>query len=366
MVSYQCQKCNKVFNRKSNYDYHIYKKKRPCSNGPAINLHNIEKKSAIKKKFQCTFCHKWYTRKDSLKRHQNSFCKVKISISNGTSEMHDNVVSDLSKVTKLDKFAQSKIKQTKYCPILATTKSAKLSSEIKTNSLFKCCFCGREFRHASSLSRHKKSRCPNRKIDDSNYLKEKIKNLEKELQKLKSNIPKKQIVINNNKNNSDNIINNTTNNTTNNNININLIAFGKEDLYEIDDKITIAILKKGYQSISNLIKYTHFNKNKPELHNVYISNIKNNYANIFDGQDWILQKKLEVINQLFDDSQCFLIDKYKELEDNLCEITKKKFGRFMNEDDDTVIDNLKNDIVLMLYNKRDIPINTKKKQSLLS
>jgi len=45
-------------------------------------------------------------------------------------------------------------------------------------------------------------------------------------------------------------------------------------------------------------------------------------------------------------------------------ITKIKFERFMNDNDEQTKNLLKQDIELLLYNKRNITINTKKLQQL--
>ncbi len=72
-------------------------------------------------------------------------------------------------------------------------------------------------------------------------------------------------------------------------------------------------------------------------------------------------KKDEVINQLFDDKQCFLINNYKDLKESLTNSARRKFERFLAETDDDIIKGLKNDIKMLLYNKQKIPLNTKKK-----
>ena len=51
---------------------------------------------------------------------------------------------------------------------------------------------------------------------------------------------------------------------------------------------------------------------------------------------------------------------FKELRKNLNKTTVKKYGRFMNEPDKDIIDGLKNEIKRLLYNKRDIPLKTRK------
>ena len=63
---------------------------------------------------------------------------------------------------------------------------------------------------------------------------------------------------------------------------------------------------------------------------------------------------------MFDDKQCFLLDMYKELKHTIPENARIKFERFMNENDPAVIKNLKYEIKQHLYNRKHIPISTKK------
>jgi hypothetical protein len=108
MVNHICQTCNKEFNRKSNYDYHINNKKKPCKvkhiNTPPTNTSNppilieivqntptlIEtlqvppkyKENSTKlvdnkkKELKCKHCLKIFSRTDSLERHLNGRCKI--------------------------------------------------------------------------------------------------------------------------------------------------------------------------------------------------------------------------------------------------------------------------------------------------
>lgn len=73
MVIYRCPLCYKSFNRKSSYDYHVYKRTVPCNNNNKLpdNLINSSKKISL----QCPQCDKVYSRRDNLKRHMDKFCK---------------------------------------------------------------------------------------------------------------------------------------------------------------------------------------------------------------------------------------------------------------------------------------------------
>src|SRR4029078_4997121 len=180
-----------------------------------------------------------------------------------------------------------------------------------------------------------------------------LKEQNKELKLLiKSNIGTTNNIKNNNQQN---------NNTTINNF--NLVAFGKEELENIvPDEICKKILFKGFEAIPGLIEYVHFNKEKPEYHNCFISNMRDKYAITYDGKNWNLTDANDVINTLRDDKQIFLENKFEEFYDSLEKTTQKKFKKFLAEKDtDIVINRYKESIRLLLYNKRGIVIKTKDK-----
>src|SRR5439155_11841978 len=98
-----------------------------------------------------------------------------------------------------------------------------------------------------------------------------------------------------------------------NNNNFNLVAFGKEELETIiSDAMSKKILFKGFKAVFNLIEYVHFNKNKPEYHNCYISNMRDKYGLIYDGKQWKLSEMEDIIDTLKEDKKLFLENKFEE------------------------------------------------------
>ena len=121
------------------------------------------------------------------------------------------------------------------------------------------------------------------------------------------------------------IINNTTNNdnSTNTNINNNITVkiknviypFGKEakNGFDLPNSEWIRIMNRGFVSPVELIISTHFNKDLPQYHNVYLPDPRNKYVKYFNGDRWIVDEKKTFIPQLLNDKVDIIIDKYEEL-----------------------------------------------------
>ena len=88
-------------------------------------------------------------------------------------------------------------------------------------------------------------------------------------------------------------INNQLNNTTNSNNNINsgniinntFVKFGELEYQKVLNNSQIKqILNKQYQSLEESIKQIHFNEELPEYSNIFITNMKDDLAYIFNGK----------------------------------------------------------------------------------
>jgi hypothetical protein len=182
--------------------------------------------------------------------------------------------------------------------------------ELKKKSSYNCSKCNKELSTRQSKWKHEKT-C--NKLDDKD-LKELVLNLTKEIEELKKNV---NITINND--------NSTTNNDNSININIileNLRPFGKENYDYIDQNSIKNILKPGRLIIYKFIKMIHFNINHPENWNYFISNLRGNKANVYNGKRFELEDKVESLRKLIYSKKEFLEVFIKEIED-LLEIDKE-------------------------------------------
>jgi uncharacterized C2H2 Zn-finger protein len=108
MVSYTCNKCESVFDHKGHYDRHINRKSScvtQCieitlkstqmhTNDTCKNSECIDKtsKSCTQKDLSCTYCNVIFTRKSSLLRHMNNYCKVKKTNNSKMEELYQGLL----------------------------------------------------------------------------------------------------------------------------------------------------------------------------------------------------------------------------------------------------------------------------------
>ena len=243
---------------------------------------------------------------------------------------------------------------------------------------FGCKYCNKNFTSQSNMYRHIRTVCKVKKATDQqkDEIYERLVRLEemnarvmeenkkyaKEIEKLKSNSQKMERVIKSNKttrniNNGVNI--NGHNVNINNGIinNVTLIAHGKEDVSKIDRSELIKVFGSGFNSTLKLTETMHFNPKYPEFHNVYISSMKNKYAMVYDGNDWTLVMKDDLIDRMYDNKRDYIEENFDEFLNSLTPSQNNALHRWMNAGDShPYIAKIKNEIKLLLYNKRKMAI----------
>jgi hypothetical protein len=130
------------------------------------------------------------------------------------------------------------------------------------------------------------------------------------------------------------LINNGTINNTNT---INIIKFGNEDLREIfTEKEILKILNHKKFSLEESIKAVHCNDTRPEYKNIYITNLRNDYAYTFDGNKFINVYKEQAISDLVNEHCDFIeetVETYKNKIPKDAYKILQKFIEQMNDED---------------------------------
>ena len=139
--------------------------------------------------------------------------------------------------------------------------------------------------------------------------------------------------------------------------NIKILAYNKTDMTHLKDKDYIKFLSHSNFCVPHMIKKLHFDPRKPENHNIYISNLKNNFVMVYNGDQWNIRDRNEVINDMIEDNTNILEDKIEDWLEKGKQYPQimKKFNRYLEKkENDVVLDKIKQEIKFILYNNRKI------------
>jgi hypothetical protein len=368
MKEYKCTYCNKIFDRKSNYEDHNNRKKscfdieknaeklqKNCrklqktaenevffaekrgfleekklnftekqlnfsekqpnftekqlifSNNPPENLINLncgiklnqistETLAYYMERYQCGYCLKHYTRKNTIKNHIKDSCKVKKEIE----KKRELIFEDL-KLKELEKENQ----------IL------KLKEEIKKE----------------------------------NY--EMKKDYEKKINKLEKKLEKQAKIINHNIDNTM-IIND-------NSQHLYLLNYNNENLSNLNENKVIANLNRGYQAPVEMTRLIHFDEEHPEHHNIYIPKINEKYAMVFKDDVWKLMDKNVLVDDIFENKKDYIIENLEKFIKRIDPKRLKSLKLFLNSEEYEIgIINTKENIKNLLYENRHLAMERKK------
>lgn len=164
---------------------------------------------------------------------------------------------------------------------------------LKIQKKYKCLICNNLFASSQSKYNHSK-RCKIKQLqsikkNEMSELKETVSELKEEISLLTKQLGGKlnnNIIYN---------INNYINNGT-----IYVEAFGNENKHPMQKDIFLYIASKQYSALNASITYTHLNDDRPELHNIIITDLNDDYAYIFDGTKYIAEYKDDVLDRLID------------------------------------------------------------------
>jgi len=227
------------------------------------------------------------------------------------------------------------------------------NNKMSTKGEYKCKFCEKILTYKQSYYRHLKT-CKEKKQDDEvkDSMIELVKLLNKKLDEKDKELSKRDKQI-------DELIKKAgiSNSTINVQNNIKLLSYSDTDRSHLTDKDILKCLKHSNFCIPYLIKKVHFDVNKPENHNVYISNLKNKYVMMYDGNKWECKDREEQISNLMDDNEGIIEYKLEEWLEKGVKYPEmmKKFNTYIEKkDNNKVINIIKDEIKLLLYNNRNV------------
>ena len=238
----------------------------------------------------------------------------------------------------------------------------------QNKELFECEYCDKEFNSRQGRWRHLKS-CKEKIKDDEdketllNLVEMLNKQLDEQKEQLNKQLEEQREQIKEQNNQINELIKKAGINIGTQNIqqniqqNIKILAYKNTDLSHLTDKDYLKCLKHSNFCIPHLIEQIHFNPKKPENHNIYISNLKNNYVMIYNGNKWMINDREESIQNLIDEKESIIEQKLEEWIENGQQYPDimKKFNRYLEKkENDKVLNKVKSEIKMMLFNNRDI------------
>ena len=214
---------------------------------------------------------------------------------------------------------------------------------------FTCKYCEQKFKFKQSMYRHIKYTCTKNKDEDLKEL-VRLMNIQIEQQKNELQSQKQEFNKKIDKLMGKLEVGNTFNTAIVNNI--QLLGYRQTDVSHLTDQDYRSCIKRVNHCVKNMIEKVHFNPSKPENMNIYISNIKEKYIMVYDGANWNLANRKDELDRLYEEKEMMLEE---WLDSNPDEELKQKFMRYLNnKDNDECLNRIKEEIMLMLYNKQSM------------
>jgi len=205
-----------------------------------------------------------------------------------------------------------------------------------------CEFCNKSYTTKRSLKRHY-TVCKTKKQQEEDEAAKEIAELKEKLARAEAKAEAKggpQTVINNY-------------------IQVNINGYRDTSFEHLTDRHFKRAIGRMVNSVPQLIKDVHFNKKVPENHNIYISNIKNKYAMVYDGEKWCSKPQDQVIDDLISDQE-YAIEEWLGEGDRFPK-EMDKFNQYLEkketeapEGGGMIKDAIKEEVKLLLYNNRNL------------
>lgn len=314
---YTCPRCNYGVNAKYLYVRHLKRKNICKPHKSNVSLQKeydkfINNEKELKKdasnRFKCEYCGKNMSTNQSLQRHDN-ICKIKANLP---------IQSTTEK--KEEKNAEENDKELLLNLVSELNKQLKIEKES----------------HDSDMKKMQNILCEQLKKQN-----EYIELLTKKAG-ISNNI-NKGIIINGD---------------------VKVVRYKDTDNNVLSDKEILSCMLKNNFCIPALIEKIHFNNSYPHNHNIYISNFKNGYVMVYDGEQWNLTNEKDVLDDMIDCKHFFLEQKISEwIEENKYSKEIDSFNKYLYAvENDAKLNKIKEEVRLLLYNKKDIIVSHNKQQ----
>ena len=223
---------------------------------------------------------------------------------------------------------------------------------LQTTSLFSCKYCQHKFKFKQSMYKHIKYSCTKNKTED---LTELVRLLNLQLESKDKQLEKQDRQIETQSKQIEKLMGkleiNGSFNTTINNVNINLLNYDDTDISHLTHKDYEKCIKQVYNCVIKLIEKIHFNPDKPENMNLYISNIKSKHIMMYKDNKWILTNNSE-LEYIYGDKDNLIKTWIEENNIKDPEILEK-FNKYLNMDE-SKLKEVYHDINLLMFNNKHL------------
>jgi len=159
--------------------------------------------------------------------------------------------------------------------------------------------------------------------------------------------PEGQILVTQNVNNNITNINNSQNIIINN--------FGNEDISHLSKNQILKALRMNKGCPVELVKLIHFNKEKPENHNIYKPNFKDKYVKYCENNIWKIGDLMKIVTELYLSKMDIAEEKFEELKQFLEDSKKDRFQELLdNREEPEIMCEILKRIIEILYNERSV------------
>ena len=237
---------------------------------------------------------------------------------------------------------------------------------------YSCKNCSKMFTTSQAMYRHMKYRCKISSDKDLENLVEllnqQIQNKDDDMLLIKKHNEKlqKQIVLLTKKLEIKNINSNNTlnidtlqNNNAIQNYNFNILNHKDTNYDFLTDKDYIKCIKSCNHCVKSLIEKVHFNQTHPENMNIYVSSMKTDYLMVYKDNIWSIVDRKKHVDLLYELNEVHLENWYVECKNKYPEVIKS-FNRYLcNKESSEVLNEVKKEIIRMLYNNRQLVLDSK-------
>jgi hypothetical protein len=257
--------------------------------------------------------------------------------------------------------------------LCAATRSTEIPNEdnyLRAPSSHKCTLCDKSFPDISTLERHLESQqhLIQKSVRDSmkalqEQFSEQLNGMKNEMIVSQGEL-KDQILAKMDRA----IVAKPDKDPSNFNLNLNL-NLNIENLKDSKDYISndrkYHLLQRGMSAMPFLVKDVNFDPKRPENHNMYISNIKTKTAQVKENGQWVKRDARQLVTDIIYDYDCKFFRSFAEdpeLEEEYPKATQLYYKYIDITDSKEAQKKIENEIMEMLYNHREMIIETRKKE----